>query len=214
MSRLAVLVGLLVLAADAPTRMPSPASGGPEPTVDLVVIAHVYTADTTQPTAEAFVVHGDRITFVGSRSQAIAHAPPHAQQLDLRGRTIVPGLADAHAHLIDLGRFLLNVDLTGAATYEEVIARVVSRAKDIPPGEWILGDGWDQNRWPDKKFPVHDAVSRAVPDHPVVLGRIDGHALLANAKAMALAGVTTATRDPAGGRIAPRLVSGFSWFLV
>ena len=201
MSRVAGMISLLVLlvvsaAASGPSR-----DGAPDPKSALIVLSHIYTADTTQPLTEAFVVHGDRIAFVGSRSEAVAHAGPQARTLDLRDRTVLPGFADAHAHLIDLGVVLRNVDLTGAATYDEVIARVVARAKNTPPGEWIQGHGWDQNRWPDKKFPVHDALSRAVPDHPIVLGRIDGHALLANAKAMALTRVTAATRDPAGGRI-------------
>ncbi|MBX6332529.1 MAG: amidohydrolase, partial [Gemmatimonadaceae bacterium] len=83
----------------------------------------------------------------------------------------------------------------------EVIARVVARAKRMPAGSWVLGRGWDQNRWGDTRFPTHEALTRAVPDHPVVLTRVDGHALLANAAAMAAAHVTAATRDPAGGRL-------------
>src|SRR6266540_6984118 len=71
----------------------------------------------------------------------------------------------------------------------------------MKPGEWIIGRGWDQNRWPSREFPSHEALSRAVPDNPVVLSRVDGHAILVNAKAMAIAGVSRATKDPAGGRI-------------
>jgi predicted amidohydrolase YtcJ len=77
----------------------------------------------------------------------------------------------------------------------------VERAKTVKPGEWILGRGWDQNLWADKKFPTHEALSRAVPNNPVVLSRIDGHAVLANEMALKAAGITTATRDPEGGRI-------------
>ncbi|HMA19918.1 MAG TPA: amidohydrolase, partial [Gemmatimonadaceae bacterium] len=100
-----------------------------------------------------------------------------------------------------LGEFLRNVQLDGSASYDEVIARVVERAKTAKPGEWIIGRGWDQNLWADKKFPTHDALSRAVPNNPVVLSRIDGHAVLANAMAMRAAGITRATRDPVGGRV-------------
>jgi predicted amidohydrolase YtcJ len=197
-----VVSALVLLVACAPKASPSTGSTGPEPATDLIVIAtHIYTADTTHPAAEAFVVHGDRIAFVGSQRDAVAHALPGARALVFHGRTILPGLADAHAHLLSLGRSLQNVDLTGAASYDEVIARVVARARSTPKGKWIFGRGWDQNRWRDKQFPVHDALSRAVPDHPVVLDRVDGHAVLANAKAMALAGVTAATPDPNGGRI-------------
>src|SRR5205823_11933116 len=95
----------------------------------------------------------------------------------------------------------------GSTSYDEVIDRVKAWAKHVPPGKWILGRGWDQNRWPTKEFPTHDALSRAFPNNPVVLTRIDGHALLANARAMQLAGVTAATSDASRGRIV-RLASG------
>jgi predicted amidohydrolase YtcJ len=123
------------------------------------------------------------------------------QKLDLKGHTVLAGLADAHIHLLGVGQALRNVDLVAAPTYEEVIARVVARAKEMKPGEWILGRGWDQNLWPSREFPNNDALSREVPNNPVMLGRIDGHAILANRKALDLAGITSKTPDPAGGRI-------------
>jgi len=93
------------------------------------------------------------------------------------------------------------VDLGGTRSYAAVIQRVVARVRDAAAGEWIVGRGWDQNAWPDTRFPTEEALSRAVPDHPVVLQRVDGHALLANARALQAAGITAATPDPAGGRI-------------
>jgi predicted amidohydrolase YtcJ len=110
-------------------------------------------------------------------------------------------MVDAHAHLLGLGQALRTVDLVGTRSFDEVIARVREQAARTPPGEWIRGRGWDQNDWPDTRFPTHAALSRAVPDHPVYLTRVDGHAAVVNAKALALAGVTAATRDPAGGRL-------------
>jgi predicted amidohydrolase YtcJ len=92
------------------------------------------------------------------------------------------------------------VDLVGTSSYDQVVARVVARARETPPGTWILGRGWDQNDWGVTQFPTHEALSRAVPNHPVVLTRIDGHATLVNAAAMRAAGVTAQTQDPAGGR--------------
>jgi predicted amidohydrolase YtcJ len=100
-----------------------------------------------------------------------------------------------------LGQALENVDLVGAPSYEDVVARTVARARTTPKGEWIIGRGWDQNRWAVKEFPTHEALDRALPDVPVVLERVDGHAVLANAEAMRRAGITAATPDPAGGRI-------------
>jgi predicted amidohydrolase YtcJ len=99
------------------------------------------------------------------------------------------------------------VNLAGSTSYEEVVDKVKAWAKDVKPGEWIQGRGWDQNRWPIKEFPTHEALSRAFPNNPVVLERIDGHAVLANQRAMELAHVTASTADPSGGRII-RLASG------
>jgi predicted amidohydrolase YtcJ len=109
-------------------------------------------------------------------------------------------MVDAHVHLLGLGRALRIIDLVGTRSYEEVIARVVERARDVPEGEWIRGRGWDQNDWAVTEFPTHEALSEAVPDHPVYLWRVDGHAVLVNRKALELAGVTAATVDPDGGR--------------
>jgi predicted amidohydrolase YtcJ len=89
----------------------------------------------------------------------------------------------------------------GSQSFDEVIARVRAQAARTPAGEWIRGRGWDQNDWADTRFPTHEALSRAVPDHPVYLSRVDGHAVVVNAKALAAAGVTAATPDPPGGRI-------------
>jgi len=173
-----------------------------QPKADLIVVnANVYTVDDARPRASAFAVRGGKIVFVGSDREARFLAGSATRVVDAAGRTVIPGMVDAHAHLLGLGNSLRNVQLAGSKTYEEVIARVVERAKTAKPGEWILGRGWDQNLWPDKKFPAHEALSRAVPDNPVVLTRIDGHALLANAMALKAASITSATRDPSGGRI-------------
>ena len=174
----------------------------PAPAADLVVLnATVYTSDVNRPVAEAFAVRGGRIAFVGSTRGALALVGPRTERLDLAGRTVFPGMVDAHAHLLGLGQALRTVDLVGTRSYDEVIARVVARAKAARPGEWIRGRGWDQNDWADTRFPVHQALSRAVPNNPVYLTRVDGHAALVNAKALELAQVTAATADPTGGRI-------------
>jgi len=177
-------------------------------TADLVLTnGHIYTVDNSRPQVSALAVRGGRVLFVGSDAEAKALAGPSTRVIDLRGATVFPGFTDAHAHLLGLGNMLQRVNLAGSKSYDEVIARVKAWAKDVKPGEWIQGRGWDQNRWAVKEFPSHEALSRAFPNNPVVLDRIDGHALLANARAMELAHVTAATRDPAGGRIV-RLTSG------
>lgn len=169
---------------------------------DLILVnGRIHTVDESRPIVSALAVRNGRILFAGSDREARALAGSRTRVMDIGGGTVIPGMVDAHAHLLGLGNSLRNVQLAGSKSYEEVIARVAERAKSVKPGEWILGRGWDQNLWPDKQFPNHDALSRAFPSNPVVLTRIDGHAVLANAMAMRAANITATTRDPEGGRI-------------
>jgi predicted amidohydrolase YtcJ len=181
---------------------------GAQASADLVLVnGKIYTVDNARPLTSALAVRGGRVLFVGSDAEARTLANAATTVIDLHGATVVPGIVDAHAHLLGLGSSLRRVNLAGSASYDEVIERVKAWSKDVKPGEWILGRGWDQNRWANKEFPTHDALSRAFPNNPVALTRIDGHALLANAKAMELARVSPQTPDPAGGRLL-RLPSG------
>ena len=186
----------------------APAVLGAQSAADLVLVnGRIYTVDNARPVVSALAVRGGRVLFVGSDAEARVLANGSTSVIDLDGATVVPGITDAHAHLLGLGNRLRRVNLAGSTSYDEVIERVKAWAKDVEPGEWILGRGWDQNRWVTKEFPNHDGLSRAFPNNPVVLTRVDGHAILANAKAMQLARVSAATADPAGGRII-RLSSG------
>ena len=169
---------------------------------DLILVnGRIYTVDDSRPMVSALAVRNGRIVLAASDVEVRALAGPRTRVIDVGGGTVIPGMVDAHAHLLGLGTALRNVNLAGSKSYEEVIARVAERAKTMKPGEWIIGRGWDQNLWPVKEFPNHEALSRAFPANPVVLTRIDGHAILANAMAMRAANVTAATRDPEGGRI-------------
>jgi predicted amidohydrolase YtcJ len=189
---LAAIVLSTSLAAQRPAAAPA----------DLIVTnARVYTVDDAHPLASAFAVREGRIQFVGSEREALALRGPATQVLDAGGKTIVPGIVDAHAHLLGLGNSLANIRLADTRSYEQIVERVVTRLATAPAGRWVLGRGWDQNKWGDTRFPTHEALSRVSPNNPVVLERIDGHAILANAAAMKVAGVTAATRDPAGGKI-------------
>lgn len=186
----------------------APAVLAAQSSADLVLTnGRIYTVDDAHPQATALAVRGGRVLFVGSDVEAKALVGGSTRVIDLHGSTVIPGITDAHAHLLGLGNALQRVNLAGSTSYDEVIARVKAWAKDVKPGEWIQGRGWDQNRWPTREFPTHEALSRAFPNNPVVLTRIDGHALLANARAMQLARVTASTPDPVGGRIM-RLRSG------
>lgn len=160
----------------------------------------IHTVDPASPKAEAFVVRDGRFAFVGSLRAARAFASSGAVELNLSGKTVLPGLIDAHVHLQSVGLALHEVQLHGVSTFDDVVRRTVAFAQ-ASPDTWIVGEGWDQNLWPGKAFPVHDELSARIPDRPVVLYRVDGHALLANAKALQLAGVAKASADPDGGRI-------------
>ncbi len=176
-----------------------PQAAGP---ADLIVTAgRIYTADAARPQVQAIAVRSGRIVFTGSAAEAAMLRGAGTRVLEFPGRTVIPGMVDAHAHLMGLGEFLQSVDLTGTRSWDEVVARVAERARTARPGEWLRGRGWNQNEWADTRFPTHDALSRAVPDHPVVLERVDGHAYAVNTRAMQAAQLTAATRDPAGGRI-------------
>jgi predicted amidohydrolase YtcJ len=169
---------------------------------DLIVTgARIYTVDDSHPYVNALTVKGGKVQFIGSTSEAMLQRGPSTTVLDLAGRTVIPGMADAHAHLFGLGRSLRSLDLRETRSYEEIVRLVAARVRETPKGRWIIGRAWDQNKWGDTRFPTGEALSRVSPDNPVALTRVDGHALLANAAALRAAGVTAAVADPAGGRI-------------
>jgi predicted amidohydrolase YtcJ len=197
MRRSTLLAGLAATTA-APSVAAAAVAGGD---ADLIVTAAtIDTVDERTPGAQAFAVRDGRFVYVGAREGVHAFRGSRTKVLDLGNATVLPGLIDAHLHFTGVGEALHEVDLVHAATFDEVVRRTAAFAA-TSRDPWIIGDGWDQNLWPDKNFPAHGALSAAIPNRPIVLHRIDGHALLANAKAMELAGVTAATREPAGGRI-------------
>ncbi len=180
------------------------AGGGAQPRgpADLILEnGRFYTVDAKRPQATAVAIRGGRFVAVGGEADVAGLKGPSTTVVDLGGRTVVPGLADAHGHFTNLGASLQRLDFRGVASYDAIAAMVRRRAATARPGEWILGRGWDQNLWADAAFPTHDKLDAAAPDNPVYLTRVDGHAGLANLKAMALAGVSGSTPDPPGGRI-------------
>jgi predicted amidohydrolase YtcJ len=190
----------LVACTPAPMQVESaPMSSTSPGTLFVGSVVAAGPLQTPMRDAAVYVEEG-LIRDVGTEA-AMRSAHPGAREVDARGATILPGLIDAHAHLYGLGLALRNVDLVAAPSFDEVVRRVRERAKDTAAGQWVIGRGWDQNEWPVKEFPTAAALDAAVPDHPVFLRRVDGHAALANSAAMKLAGVTAATADPAGGRI-------------
>ncbi|MGH8309901.1 MAG: amidohydrolase family protein, partial [Steroidobacteraceae bacterium] len=168
---------------------------------------HVYTVDSAQPRATAVAIRDGRIIAVGTDGDVVVHIGPSTETIDLAGRAAYPGFKDSHAHLLQLGLLRLNIDLTDTRDFDEVIARVARVARERPKGSWIIGRGWHEAKWSRastdavRGFPVHARLSAATPDHPVVLERADGHAVLANAGAIEAMGITRTTKAPSGGEI-------------
>jgi predicted amidohydrolase YtcJ len=156
-------------------------------------------AQTSQANWSVVTANGS-IVAVGP-ADAIRAAHRNARIVDVHGTTVLPGLTDAHGHLYGLGLSLDTVNVVGSTSYDEVIAKVRDRAQRAAANEWVLGRGWDQNRWPGKQFPTAAPLDAAIADHPVWIRRVDGHAGIANSAAMRAAGVTAATPDPEGGRV-------------
>ena len=117
------------------------------------------------------------------------------------GRTLLPGLIDAHGHVLDLGMTQLTLQLTGTRSIADLQQRLRDYAAAHPRDAWIIGFGWNQELWPDQRFPTAADLDAVVADRPVVLERVDGHAVVANGAAMKAAGVTAQTVAPPGGRI-------------
>ena len=121
--------------------------------------------------------------------------------VDAKGATVLPGLIDAHGHVMGLGFGALQLDLTGTSSLADLQARLKAYAAANPDARWIVGRGWNQELWPDQRFPTAADLDVVVADRPVVLNRVDGHALVANSAALTAAGVTASTKSPDGGRI-------------
>lgn len=133
--------------------------------------------------------------------------PKTQYQIDGKGRTMIPGLIDAHLHVMEVGFGALTLDLSGTKSLAEAQAKIRAYAAAHPDRPWITGRGWNQEAWGLGRFPTAAELDAAVPGRPVWLARVDGHAGWANSAALAAAGVTAASRDPAGGRI-ERLAGG------
>ena len=192
---LALLSGALAAALSAVPATPA------EDAADLVLAHGVfYPVTPPEPVEGSLAVRDGAIVYLGPAAGAGPLVGPETEVIELAGRAVTPGLIDAHSHLAGLGAALEQVDLVGTASYEEVVERIAAGAAELPPSAWLRGRGWDQNDWPVEEFPTHAALSAAVPDHPVWVNRIDGHAALLNARAMAELGIAAATPDPPGGR--------------
>ncbi len=179
-----------------------------KPKADVIFLhGNIYTGIVDASTlgagkrAEAIAVRGDRILTVGAREEVLKTKGPDTKTVDLDGRFVMPGFNDAHLHLASGGFEKLSVNLVGAKTLDEFRDRVRARVDKAAPGEWIVGEGWDETRWPVKALPTRWDLDEVSAGHPVFLDRVDGHIGVANTRALQLASVTVASRDPEGGKI-------------
>lgn len=169
--------------------------------VDAVYVnGTVYTVDDKNPKATAFAVKGDKFVKVGSDAEVMALGGRRTEVIDLQGKTVLPGLIDAHIHFSGIGEAKMRLDAFWKPK-QEILDSVAAAYKQAKKGEWIQGRGWNQEVWTPAVFPTKEDLDKIAPDIPVYLGRTDGHAAWVNSKALEIGGVTKTTPNPQGGEI-------------
>jgi predicted amidohydrolase YtcJ len=169
---------------------------------DLALInGNVKTMNPSRPVAEAVAVTKNKIIKVGTNKEINQLIGEKTKVISLNGKTVLPGLIDTHIHVADFGRCLLWLDLTSAGSIKELQSLLKEKAKQTPAGKWIIGRGWNQNRFKEKRLPKLSDLNAAAPDNPVILYHESAMICAVNSKALALAGVTEQTAVPSGGTI-------------
>ena len=197
-----------VIALCVVTGLAVPGNVAAAPPDSIFVNGNIYTAVDTKPRAEAIAVTGERISFVGSSAEARKLAAKETRVIDLAGKTVLPGLTDAHAHIFGVGEREMTLNLEGTTTRDEFLAKVKERVAQAEPGKWITGRGWIETFWNPPEFPSAADLDAIAPDNPVFLIRADGHAAVANSAALRIAGITADTVSPFGGEILKDKTSG------
>ena len=164
---------------------------------------NIYTFDLHTPRAQAMAIdtNSGRILAVGSNDEVRRTRGQHAELVDLRGKTVVPGFIDAHIHLLETALLSQRIDASSCSSEDEVAELVRVRAAQTPAGQWIQGGLWDKNLWPGGNFPTKISLDAATSQHPVALTSKDGHLLWVNSLALQRANITTTTSDPATGAV-------------
>lgn len=198
---------LLAMIASATTSTAGGQTLPSQPRADIIFLnANIYTGVDTSSfhaiqRAEALAVRDGRVEAVGRNDEIVKLKGPSTEVINLGGHFVMPGFNDAHVHLANAGFQRLAVDLAGAKSLTEFRERIRARVQKAAPNEWIVGGGWDQTLWPVKELPSRWDIDEVTKDHPVFLERVDGHIAVANTRALQLAGITVASKDPAGGKI-------------
>ncbi len=185
-----------------------PASQAVHPIADLLLVnADVVTVDPDVPDTEAVAIKGEHILAVGTSEDLSKHIGDETEVIDLDGQMVIPGFIEGHGHYTSFGGSLLILDFRYAKSFAEIVSMVADAAAETPAGEWIVGRGWHQDKWETKEevlvegLPIHDSLSEATPDHPVMLIHTSGHAVFVNERAMNLVEIDGSTTPPPGGEI-------------
>jgi predicted amidohydrolase YtcJ len=193
------------LFADAPQDLQNET---PLPAADLVLTnGHVVTLEPAQPEAQAIAIRDDLIYVIGTNDDIKKRIGPSTESIDLHGQLVIPGFIESHGHFTGIGEMKLQLDLTKAKSWNDIVALVGAAAKKAKPGEWIHGRGWHQEKWSSKPdpnvegFPTHASLDRVSPQNPVVLTHASGHASFVNGKALEASGIDRNTPNPNGGEI-------------
>ncbi len=198
----AVLAVLVLVACEG-----SPSGDGNESASLILLGGNVITMDAANPQGTAVAIADDQIVYVGSDEGVEAWRNSATQVIHLAGATVLPGLTDAHAHLMGTGRLKTRVDVLESTSFQELLDAVAAAVAEAEPGDWIVGRGWHQEKWTDQPetsvrgFPAHFELSAISPENPVSIRHASGHGTLANARALEAAGITASTADPVGGEI-------------
>ncbi len=160
----------------------------------------VYTGSADHPRAQAIAIRGEWIAGFGSDNQISTSIGPKTRVIDLHGAFVMPGFNDAHVHLVSAGIAKLEVDLTGTKSVVEFQQRIRDRLKELSPGEWAVGRGWDHTLWAGKQFPTREELDAVSRDHPMFFERVDGHVAIVNSRALELSGLTRNSPDPPAGK--------------
>jgi predicted amidohydrolase YtcJ len=161
---------------------------------------HIITMNEDMPEAEAFAVDEGFITAVGTNAE-MRGAYPLAEEVDLGGKDVMPGIIESHGHMLNLGRIKRRVDLQGVDDPQEVVQKLRERVAETAPGEWVDGWGWDDGAWKEQMTAISHELSKVSPDNPVWFAGLHGYNGWANAKALEMANITKDTPDPEGGKI-------------
>jgi predicted amidohydrolase YtcJ len=200
---------LLLLTASVLLLTLVPAQPRVQSTADILFKnGNVYTADDRSPRAQAIAVRQDRIIFVGSNDAAQKFIGKDTRVVDLKGNTVLPGFTDSHQHLSGVGQREMTLNLEGASSLTDLLAKLKERVDQAKPGEWVTGRGWIETHWQPAVFPTRWDLDKIAPNNPVILGRADGHGAVANTAALKLAGVDKDTPNPFGGEISKDKQSG------